>query len=1075
VDPATAAPDEIDREVEALTRPAAAVFFQDVEPVLRPRLAALLGAEQPPRPPVSRADFKASKEKWTAFQADAAKAREEDEKGEESPRPVDPDPGTRLRDSVTPKPQAAAGGHAGQADPGADGEQCPRDEAGLCDVALWKSRRFPPAALPPVWPSRDLPYPLTSPWTSRFRAEEGQTIKVTVQDVKPALGYLWPDPVVWLIRLDRVRDPESGDTVAISDDQAPDGLPRIEHVADRTGDWRVILAPYAADASGLADVTVEVAGLVVAQAASAPFGGLPLAVNQLSPGDLIFAGGDPQAPSRGHDATLALLPAPWAACEGRYAASNNDLGTLPLIEVGEGPSGSDHACHAEAPSGPDEIPDPGRRSRAALPQVLLVGSFSPRADTAVRVFVSRIGAREGGSPDPDSDLLSSEVEEVLRTCRAGQPPAGSCSAPSPAPAGWTAADTDHDGFTDFEEVFGIRRCYGTAPSPSFRNSRPCLRGAGENGRCLRVCPAETALAAELPLSAMDGPEPTVFDVFVEYDYWQLPGEPAGAHAIPADQVPLVQRAFEKEYNHATGIAGGSWFQSPPYPVRFHLFQDEAVPMPEMAGTAHLPSHPNRSLFFDGYFSPNRKLTNSFHYVLGVLRGGGQTDLRGRSAIIGVSGGKSTSIKLIHEVGHLLGLLHNGERGNPDHAPFYLSVMSYGFTHSLPPPISWDGSFAACGPNSTCPDHFRCVEVRGSGRLCTPDCGISEGDAQKATHFGRLSAGELVLAETATESGTIPETGYPQWYLPYLYCYSDASKHLTIEERVRRFLDPVCDRGRCVACEQSICRIDWNKDGRFEGSRDTDVDRDGTLNRNPLSDSNDLRKIMEWGKKGLAVLAKKTVIPFYTGFKGNSARNVVPYPSIVHERHGGYVTDVTNRCDEAGKWARCEKQNRGEAALFRGPASGDGGIEVRFPREFCLEPNQGVGLSLRVKPLNIPEDGQPVVLLDSDSVRLLLAGEDGQARWIAEIFGSAGKPRKIELKDPGALGRWTRLKLQVDNHSSLAGLTAHRGTTVLSKETKDAAVGRGLCSLTIGAPAGADSSFAGFLDDPMLLTGPAKGL
>ena len=113
-----------------------------------------------------------------------------------------------------------------------------------------KREYFPTSPAPVVWSSSAGPWALAPPWTFSFVAAAGDIIGVVVDDVKPAPGYWWPDPVAWLIRVDEEGDPERGVVVALSDD-GDSGLPALSHAVLEAGLFRVIVAPYSPASAGL--------------------------------------------------------------------------------------------------------------------------------------------------------------------------------------------------------------------------------------------------------------------------------------------------------------------------------------------------------------------------------------------------------------------------------------------------------------------------------------------------------------------------------------------------------------------------------------------------------------------------------------------------------------------------------------------------------------------------------------------------------------------------------------------------------------------------------------------------------
>ena len=910
---------------------------------------------------------------------------------------------------------------------------------------------YPPEEAPPVMSLRSLEIPVGAPWTAMVEGQAGVPLTVAVQDVQPAPGFNWPDPVIWLVQIDRGGDPETGRVVAVADDE-DQGLPLLTYTPEKTAKLRVIVGPYRASSAGSAFVVVRAADAVILEEPDARFGGIPRLVPKLVAGDLIFAGALGADDPLNHDTQLTLLPAPWGKPDScPYLAANNSLDLLPLLRV--------------------------KQTRTDC--MLLVSGYMPDANPAGRVFVSLIGGtrEDGTSADSDGDLLSAAVENLLGSCDAplqeGQQ--FKCKAPLPLPRGWHPRDTDNDGMGDFEEVFGIRRCLASVPEPPYYGPVDCIR-TGKGGHCLFECPKNTGAIVQLPLSALEGPDPTVYDIYIEYDYWRVKGTPGGVNAIPADQVRLIQRAFEMDYQHeAAPEDPNQWFTPSTPPTRFHFFQDDPVPMLEIRRMAHVPASASRYLLFDLFFTPDRKYTGTFHFVAGVRKGAGQSDLLGRAAIVGSKGKTSLGRRMVHEIGHLLGLRHNHHRSRPNHSPFYLSVMSYGYANSQPPPMEWDGLFRPCQKNSDCGDFFKCSHFGASGSLCAPDCGIIQRGDWRNSNFPRFSSGALPLPAGTSESALVPETGFPLWFLPYLYCYNDGSGRTPLAKRLGRFAAPTCPSGRCVRCSQEMCDIDWNKDGSFNRIAGFDLDGDGKISEEPLADHADRLTIIDKAKKGLNVMAKRTVIAYHTGFSTFSARNIFPYPSLAAEHHGGYISDVTNHCDEKSAWPHCKDQKRNESALFRGPASGDEAIDVQFSPGFCLPLKDGISVSLRVKPLYIPQKDFAAVLLHSKAATLTLYGKGNKATWKVEITTPDGTRKTLAVSDDKALGRWTRLTLMVSNKRKEARLTARRGKEKKEHKETGITVGGSVCGLTLGARPDEPTNLMGFLDDPMFISGPVREL
>jgi hypothetical protein len=436
-----------------------------------------------------------------------------------------------------------------------------------------------------------------------------------------------------------------------------------------------------------------------------------------------------------------------------------------------------------------------------------------------------------------------------------------------------------------------------------------------------------------------------------------------------------------------------------------------------------------------------------------------------------------AIRFVHEVGHLLGLNHHHASEEPNNSPFYLSVMNYGYSYGLPPPVKWDGEFSLCNTHDECPEFLKCIPIEGEGKRCAPDCGVLDRGRFSGSSFPRFSSGELPLPKGTSESAGVPEKGFPEWFLPYLYCWSSAGKRNSLEDRYLRFIHPDCAEGRCVRCADGRCDIDWDRNGSWEGLSPWDLTGDGVVDQAELQDFDDLSRVIASGKKGLATMVKTTFLAYYSGFTKGSAGSFLPYPVSIQESHGGYVADVTNLCDErAGGWTLCRDEPRGTAALFRGPSSGDMGIQVRFPdTTYCPGLEQGMSFSVRLKPLWLPDARSPVVVLSSRQVRLLLHWEGSEGVWTAMVLQKDGKWRTLTVTDPGALGRWSRVTLRVVNGSGTMFLTVRSGDVKIEGELSRTAIAGPLCEFRLGADDGEETRLMGFLDDPVLVSGLTREL
>lgn len=945
--------------------------------------------------------------------------------------------------ALPPLPGALLRGARARLSSWLDERQGRADEPDLQD---WKrvSVYRPRVSVGPYWDGLDWgPWPVTGAWSRTLDVQAGDQVEVMLSRLRPALGYLAPDPVAWLLRVDRGGDPSGGRVVAWSDDSDRTPLPALQWRAEEPTRLRLLVAAYQPSSAGFARLQVRVNGRPLIDEAGIFFGGVRIPQVEVAAGDVLRAiAGRPGGDAYGADAALFLLSDGFLA-GAAWQAANNELGLTPSLTVG-------------AAQGTDAT--------------VLLSAFGRTPLEDPILLLDRSGS--GAVPDEDGDGLDAALEGMLGTCDGAGPEAG-CRSTVQHLRGWDPRDSDMDGPSDLEELTGVRRCYAEAPAPPFFEPGRC-RDEDRDARCDATC-RRGDVAVDQPLGPVMGADPTRYDVWVEMDGRAVIDGAEGAY-----RVCLPEGAARNQIVDLYDPPYSAGRRRPPAGrgIAVHWFNDDVFPVGAKAHRPRLPSQAERRTWFNTMFTAARKYSGVFRYMVGTCGRAGQSDGRGRVGIVGVDQSPAAGMRIAHELGHLLALSHYWDRPNPDRTPFYLSLMNYGYMYRVPPMVDWDGEFLACGPGRpACGDGFQCAEAAKAWR-CVPDCGRRS--TKEALRPWGFSTGALQLADAPRELDEIPEGGFPRWYLPWLYCYTDERHSISHTERYRRFRSPHCNLGKCVRCEGEVCDIDWDRDGDFDGAEQFDVDYSATLDDVLLVDRDDFRRMLEEARQGLRRMTYSDVILVADGFEPGIRTDIVPGGPDSEEPDGGLWADVTNVCDEAGKWTKCRNRRGNHAALFRGPASGDRGLLYALCEagdRGCVAGHRsaaGATLSIRVKAWSPTWEGEGATVAWVSGYRVEAeVSEDGRAvRW--RLLGPGADGVLVDVDDPGGVGKWTRLVIQIDDRKDKVRLIVRRGDLVIDESASHAPMeDLDLSQLWIGAIPGEVTALTGLIDDVVLISWPVK--
>jgi hypothetical protein len=579
----------------------------------------------------------------------------------------------------------------------------------------WKTATLTtgPLGAGPVWSPQDLAgFPVDGVWSVVLDLAKGQALDLQVKRAVPVHGSVAADPLALAFEVVASGEPEQLRLLARADDQGDDPLPRLRLQAPRNLKVRLVVAAQRPGASGKGSLVVLVAGKKVLEATDAIFGGARIGDLSVGSGDRFLASaGAPGGTAAAADPVLLVL-ADEAVAGAPALLSNNAAGLNPEVLVPDGfepfatwkglsdrvrcvgeqlalGTAWTQACQTRPLGCFTCFPQEGRG-------MVLLASFGAGPLDAPLLVQSRAAAQ-----DEDEDLLDAGVERILGTCD------GAACRPKGLPKNsWTADDTDLDGISDMDELFGVRRCFPRRPlAPDF-DPGPCLDRDMDKA-CDRDCQPGDFMVQQALGAALDA-NPLVYDLFVEADGWAVKdAADQGKVLLPAQQrVEEMGKLF-------AALRG-------PLPIRLHWFNDGTIPIQNFAALPHLPSAAHRHAWSNLLFTPERRHSGVFRYVLGVRGTGAQSDVAGRAAIIGMDGGDNLVFRVVHELGHALGISHNYDRKSPDRNPFYTSIMNYGFVYSLPPAGTLEAVPVQCSPGGPpAPPACAACPCRANATACPP--------------------------------------------------------------------------------------------------------------------------------------------------------------------------------------------------------------------------------------------------------------------------------------------------------------------------------------------------------------------
>lgn len=551
-----------------------------------------------------------------------------------------------------------------------------------------------------------------------FTVPTSSALEVYTDGLLPLAGA---DTVLYLLRCDTASC-SRGSFVGIDDDgNAPpigSRASRVSVTAPVTGTYMAIVMAYSGATQGSAKLHAVQASqslLTPAQEQLLPFGGWNISCKDLRTDDALYVAKNPTGISSTaepdyHDSTVAIFSSSSLHC---FA----DFGGCGQFQFADdtyyGAPGMTLATRVAVD------PSLGNPSEARV----LIAPYDSGSTLRSRFLHGRLHQSLGGAwtgeaqRDLDQDGLSHEIESELHTCdvpstwdkstqaaldtgvdlgivgrncatfstlvdewAVAANPALSCPGNS---ACWRSQDSDNDGLADGYEVFAAPIQCEHEPTGPYRDAGSCVQlgiasACAPGSWCLtEPLPARAGVDTSLP----SGPNPTVFDVYLEQDYYEKHAantaysEPNGQHRLAsAVQLGLLSSIFGTMPNRCwDGQATTSACPTPEdwrYRVALHIFHGAGSTVGDDRFQENLPTSSGsrfaRSHWF-ARFGDGPLLGPAFRYgSLGRFgltwhgsSGSGDTDLPSRRLVW--YGDSQTDVpgaaNFAHEVGHSLTLDH----------------------------------------------------------------------------------------------------------------------------------------------------------------------------------------------------------------------------------------------------------------------------------------------------------------------------------------------------------------------------------------------------------------------------------
>ncbi len=732
--------------------------------------------------------------------------------------------------------------------------------------------------------------------------QAGVQYVVKTEDLQQLAGQtVVPDTILWVAKWssNNAYGAAAGDLVAVNDDCPGAGRAScVTFTPAQSFVGLILVGGYtpaaAAPSYGTCDVVVYPGIQRPVRTQDVWFGGWNMGNQSVKTGDALFVGAHGTALDW-YDNQMILFS----------SSSTNCTGNCGTFSACIGASGCRIAGMARL--------TPSSSVTAAR---LLVGAALQGTHVPTRFVHSRLGTGWIGAAyaDPDGDYLTWEVETQLGTCDSATGPGPDCSTTSgrrlAGRPGFVAYDSDGDGLGDANEVFGVRsNCDGTFAEP-FRDPGDCydatFEWTGTTGYDV----------FDLPLSALDGPDPREYDSYVECDGHADSGVVGDFdHFLSQFQKLWVTYVYEVEgleclQNTSMDPASCPTELADYYKVSLHIYDDDVLPhgLPRGLGV-----DVGRAAF-NYYFTPSRKYTAVFRYAVGIHADSGQSIQSGRLLVPGLDEPSMDywpGHVFAHELGHALGIPGDG------YSPNRPSLMTYGHVNfGLPTKGPLTGSFwsasvaGSCLTNADCSPNFVC-----SGHACRATCLVDADCAAPGVCVGGVCDVECLREnarfsrglEGSLDEAAISETGYLARQVAQMACY-ETMKGATFD----------------FACGAGLngCGIDWSRNAVFQGGP-LAIDIDDSTSISTHNDYSDWLRIYMHGRSGLNTMFQHDIMAIATNMEADIG-GLVDYsgcdPSVT-------LTGGAALVPAPNQW------RFDQVAQFNGPGTADG---VTFGTTPCMQ-------------------------------------------------------------------------------------------------------------------------------------------